>query len=149
MSLEEVELTMAQEINSSPYLMSVKMECVLKLRMTGATRVKGNEEGGRHEEGGACQDEQFGIMLVGERWEWDRAEFPALQPMHSGGVNGNSLLRCHIRAVLQVIVLPLLFSFQVQPREPANTTSNSSSLPNRLSIRLTKYPDNLHQVSKS
>ena len=69
------------------------------------------------------QDEQLGIVLVGERGERDGAELATLQPMDSGGVDGHSLLRGNVRPVLQIVVLPFLLSFQVQPCEPGQDTA--------------------------
>jgi len=44
---------------------------------------------------------------------------PALQPVHGGGVDGHSLLRRDVGAVLQVVVLSLLLRLQVQTCETA------------------------------
>lgn len=47
------------------------------------------------------QDQQFGVMLVGERGEGDGRESTAFQPMHSSGIHCHSFLCCDVRTVLQ------------------------------------------------
>ena len=47
------------------------------------------------------QDEQLCVVLVGQRRELDGAELARLQPVHRRGVDGHSLLRRHIRTILQ------------------------------------------------
>lgn len=47
------------------------------------------------------QDEQLGVMFVGQGRERDGGEPPTLQPMNSGGVNGHRLFSCDIGAILQ------------------------------------------------
>lgn len=58
-------------------------------------------------------------MFVGQRREGDGREPPALQPVDCCGVDGNSLLWGNIGTILQVIVLPLLLGFEIQPCETA------------------------------
>lgn len=64
------------------------------------------------------QDEQFGVMFVGEGREGYRREPSALQPVDHGGVDGHRLLRGDVRPVLQVVVLSLLLRLQVEPSQP-------------------------------
>ena len=47
------------------------------------------------------QDEQLGVVFVGQRGEGDGGEAPALQPMHRGGVDGHGLLCCDVGAILR------------------------------------------------
>lgn len=44
--------------------------------------------------------EQLGVVLVAERGERDGGEAPALEPVDSGGVDGDRLLCGDVRAVL-------------------------------------------------
>lgn len=46
------------------------------------------------------QDEQFGVMFVGQWRERDGRESPTLQPVNSGGVNGYRLFSCDVGAIL-------------------------------------------------
>ena len=66
------------------------------------------------------KDEQLGVVLVVKRRERNRAEFPALEPVHHCRVDGDSLFRGQIRAILEKIVLPLLFGLDPQTSEAAN-----------------------------
>jgi hypothetical protein len=61
------------------------------------------------------QNEQLGVMLVGEGREGDGGEPAGLQPVDSGGVDGDGLLGGDVGTVLQIVVLPLLLGLQVQP----------------------------------
>ena len=65
------------------------------------------------------QDEQLGVVLVGERRERDGRKASRLEPVDSGGVDGDSLFGRDVRAVLQVVVLPLLLRFEEEAREAA------------------------------
>lgn len=47
------------------------------------------------------QDQQLGVMLVGERGEGDGRESTAFQPMHSSGIHCHRFLCCDVRTVLQ------------------------------------------------
>ena len=47
------------------------------------------------------QYQQLGVVLVGQRWEGDRGETPALQPVHHGGVNGHSFLGGDVWSILK------------------------------------------------
>ena len=47
------------------------------------------------------QDEQLGVVFVGQRREGDGGEAPALQPMHCGGVDGHRLFRCDVGTILR------------------------------------------------
>ena len=60
------------------------------------------------------QDQKLCVILVRKRWEGYGCESPAFQPMHSGSVYGNSLFSCNVRSILEIVVLPLLLSFQVK-----------------------------------
>ena len=75
----------------------------------------------------AYQDEEFGVVLVGEGREGDGAELPAFQPVNSSSVDSHSFLRRDIRPILEVVVLPLLLCLQIQPGQPATATSLSKS----------------------
>ncbi len=66
------------------------------------------------------QDQQLRVVLVGEWREGDGREAPRLQPVDGGGVDGDRLLGGDVGTVLQVVVLPLLLSLQVQPDHLAN-----------------------------
>lgn len=46
------------------------------------------------------QDEQLGVVFVGQRREWDGREPPTLQPVDSGGVDGNGFLSGDVGAIL-------------------------------------------------
>ena len=46
------------------------------------------------------QDEQLGVMLVGERGEGNGGEATALQPVDHGGVDGHRLLRGDVGTIL-------------------------------------------------
>mmetsp|Transcript_45139 Transcript_45139/g.81181 ORF Transcript_45139/g.81181 Transcript_45139/m.81181 type:complete len:277 (+) Transcript_45139:4424-5254(+) len=61
-----------------------------------------------------CQNEQLGVVLVIQRWERNGRELSRLEPVHSCSVDGNCLLSAHVRSILQVVVLPLLLSFEPQ-----------------------------------
>ena len=63
------------------------------------------------------EDEQFGVVFVGEWRERDGREAATLEPVHSRGVDGDSLLGGDVWSVLQVVVLSLLLSLQVEPRQ--------------------------------
>ena len=47
------------------------------------------------------EDEQLGVVLVGERGEGNGGEAAALQPVHHGGVDGHCLLRGDVGPVLR------------------------------------------------
>ena len=63
------------------------------------------------------QDEQLGVVLVGERGEGNGGEAAALEPVDRGGVDSHRLLRCDVRPILQVVVLSLLLRLQVESGE--------------------------------
>lgn len=65
------------------------------------------------------QDEELGVVLVGQGRERNGAELPALKPVDSCSVDSHCLLRRDIRPILEVVVLPLLLCLQVQPCQPA------------------------------
>lgn len=65
------------------------------------------------------QDEQLGVMLVGEWREGYGREASRLQPMYGCCVHGDSLLGWDVRTVLQVVVLAFLFGFE---EETSQTT---------------------------
>ena len=65
------------------------------------------------------EDEQLGVVLVRERREGDGRELARLEPVHHRRVDGDRLLGRHVRAVLEVVVLPLLLGLEPQPRQPA------------------------------
>ena len=65
------------------------------------------------------EDEQLRVVLVAQRREGDGRELAALEPVHRRGVDGHRLLRRDVRAVLQIVVLPLLLRLEPQAREPA------------------------------
>lgn len=46
------------------------------------------------------QDEQLGVMFVGQWREGDGREPPTLQPVNSGGVNGYRLFSCDVGSIL-------------------------------------------------
>lgn len=46
------------------------------------------------------QDEQLGVVFVGQRGEGDGGEASALQPVDCGGVDGHSLLCCDVWTIL-------------------------------------------------
>ena len=62
------------------------------------------------------KNEKLRVMFVRERGEGDRREPPTLQPMNSGRVNSHSFFRRDVRAVLEIVVLSLLFGFEVESR---------------------------------
>jgi hypothetical protein len=49
-----------------------------------------------------------------------------LQPVHSGGVDGNRLLWRDVGSVLEVVVLPLLLALEVEPRQPTQVLAAHS-----------------------
>ena len=61
------------------------------------------------------QDQQLGVVFVGEGREGDGSEPPGLQPVDSGGVDGDRLLRTDVGSILQIVVLSFLLSLQIQP----------------------------------
>ena len=63
------------------------------------------------------QDQQLGVVLVGEGREGDGGEPTTLQPVDGGGVDGHCLLCCDVGSILQVVVLSLLLSLEVESRE--------------------------------
>lgn len=48
------------------------------------------------------QDQQFGVVFVGQRREGDGRESPTLQPVDSGGVDGDSFLSGDVGAILSI-----------------------------------------------
>lgn len=86
-----------------------------------------------------AKDEDFRIILVVQRREWDVDEFSGLKPVYGGRENGHGLLWRHVWPVLEVIVLPLLLSLEVESGKPAqvlfaNCLINSGSPPDPLSV---------------
>ena len=65
------------------------------------------------------QDEQLRVVFIGERRERYGREAPTFQPMHRRGVDGYSLLSRDVWTVLQVVVLSLLLSLQIEPGKAA------------------------------
>ncbi len=91
------------------------------------------------------KDQEFGIMLIIEGREGDAAVLAALKPMDCCGVDSNSFLRGHIWTIFQVVVLPLLLSFQIQASQPTKVFTthslvNSGSSPDAL-------PNTSHQTT--
>ena len=62
------------------------------------------------------QRQQLRVVLVLHGRERDRREVPGLQPVDRRVVDGRALLRRHVRAVLQVVLLPLLLLLQEETR---------------------------------
>lgn len=87
------------------------------------------------------EDEQFRIVLVRERWEGDWGELSRLQPVHSTGIDGNSLLGRDVWTIFQVTVLSLLLGLEVQSSEttqvlPDYRLVDGSTSPNSLSVEM-------------
>mmetsp|Transcript_4532 Transcript_4532/g.13244 ORF Transcript_4532/g.13244 Transcript_4532/m.13244 type:complete len:1314 (+) Transcript_4532:2393-6334(+) len=64
------------------------------------------------------EDEELGVVLVGEGREGDGRELAALEPVHGRGVDGHRLLGAHVGPVLEVVVLALLLRLEPEAREP-------------------------------
>lgn len=64
------------------------------------------------------QNQQFRVVLVGQRREGNWREAARLEPVHGGRVNGHGLLRRDVGTVLEVVVLPLLLGLQVETSQP-------------------------------
>lgn len=47
------------------------------------------------------EDQQLGVVLVGQGWEGDWGKASGLQPVHGGGVDGHCLLGGDVGAVLE------------------------------------------------
>lgn len=60
------------------------------------------------------ENQQLRVVLVGKRRKGNRSESSRFQPMHSCRVNGHSFLGRDVRTILQIVVLSLLFSLQIQ-----------------------------------
>lgn len=85
------------------------------------------------------KNEDFGIILVIQRREWDVNEFSRLEPVYSGRENSYCLLRSHVWSILKIVVLPLLLSLEIKSGEPTqvlftNCLINSGSPPDSFSI---------------
>ena len=77
-------------------------------------------------------------MLVREWWKRNGRKASTLQPVNSGGVDGDSFLSRDIWTILQIVVLPLLLCLEIEPRQPAKVllthclvhrSSSTDSLP--------------------
>ena len=65
------------------------------------------------------EDQEFCVVLVGERRKGDGRKPATLQPVHCRGINGHTLLSSDVWPILQVIVLTLLLCFQVETSQAA------------------------------
>ena len=72
------------------------------------------------------EDEELPVVLVRERRERDWGELAGLEPVHRGGVDGDSLLGGDVRSILEVVVLPLLLRLEPQPGEPTQVLAAHS-----------------------
>mmetsp|Transcript_8674 Transcript_8674/g.16832 ORF Transcript_8674/g.16832 Transcript_8674/m.16832 type:complete len:225 (-) Transcript_8674:2158-2832(-) len=85
------------------------------------------------------KNEEFRIVFVREGRERDRRELPTLQPTHTRGVDRHCFFRGHIRTILKVVVLTLLFVLEPQSCEAAkilfaNSFIDCRTSPNALPV---------------
>ena len=74
------------------------------------------------------ENEEFRVVLVRKRRERNRSELPRFEPVNGSRVDRDSLFRRNVRSILEVRVLPLLFSLEVETSETTQVLLGDSFL---------------------
>mmetsp|Transcript_1930 Transcript_1930/g.3397 ORF Transcript_1930/g.3397 Transcript_1930/m.3397 type:complete len:231 (+) Transcript_1930:2533-3225(+) len=72
------------------------------------------------------EDEELGVMLVGERREGNGRHLAALKPVDGGSVDGDGDLTADVGTILEVVMLAFLLSLEPETSETAEVLATDS-----------------------